>query len=68
MGDLPRRVPGRAGGQLGLFQQHDVAPALMGEMIGEPAAHDAAADDDDARVVGKTSDMGSSFSNVRWTS
>jgi hypothetical protein len=36
MGDLPRRVPGGAGGQLGLFQQHDLgAPALMGEMIGQ---------------------------------
>jgi hypothetical protein len=54
MGDLPRRVPGRAAGQFGLFQQHDVrSPALMGEVIGEPDPHDSAADDDDAGVAGK---------------
>ena len=48
MGDLAGGVPGGARGQLGLFQQHDVPPAFMGEVIGNPAPHDAAADNNDA--------------------
>ena len=48
MGDLAGGVPGGARGQLGLLQQHDVPPAFMGEVIGNPASHDAAADNNDA--------------------
>jgi hypothetical protein len=54
MRDLPRRVPGAAAGQFGLFQKHGVrAPSLMGEVIGKADAHDAAANNDDAGVGGK---------------
>ena len=42
-----RGVPGRAGGQLGALDQHDVLPAALGQMIGDAGADDAAADDDD---------------------
>ena len=50
MGDLPRRMPGGAARQFGFFQQHDIAPTLMREVIGKAAAHDAAADDNDPGV------------------
>ena len=38
VGDLSGRMPGRAGGELGLFQQHHVRPALMGQVVGQAAA------------------------------
>ncbi len=50
--DQPRRVPGRAGGQLLALQQHDVGPAELGEVIGDRTAGDAAADDDGPRPGG----------------
>ena len=40
-------VPGRARGELGALDQHDVGPAGLGEMIEHAAADDAAADDGD---------------------
>ena len=46
-------VPCRAAGQLLALQQHDVGPAELGEMIGDGAARDAAADDDDAGLGGQ---------------
>src|SRR3954466_4461953 len=45
-----RRVPGRAGGQLRAFDEHEVVPAAFGQMIGDAGADDAAADDDDLGV------------------
>ena len=42
--DLPGGMPGRTRGQLSLLEKHDVAPALMCQMIGEAASHDPAAD------------------------
>jgi hypothetical protein len=69
MGDLPAACQVEPEVSSAFSSKHDIAPALMGEMIGEPAAHDSAADDDDPRRrTGKTSDMGSSFSDFRWTS
>ena len=53
LADEPRRVPGGAAGQLAPLEQDDVAPAELGQVIGDAAADDAAADDDDARVGGK---------------
>ena len=54
MGDLARSVPSAARRQLRFFQQNRVAPpAFMSEMIGKTHAHDAAADDDNARVSWK---------------
>ncbi len=41
-----RRMPGRAGGELLALDEHDVAPALLGEMIERADADDPAADDD----------------------
>ncbi len=40
-------VPGRAGGELGALDQHEVVPAALGQVIGDAGADDAAADDDD---------------------
>ena len=45
VGAEPGRVPGRARGQLALLQEHDVAPAAPGQVVGERDAHDAAAHD-----------------------
>src|SRR3546814_1024984 len=42
-----RGVPGRPGGELAALQQHDVAPAGLGQMIEHAAADNAAADDCD---------------------
>ena len=54
VGDLPGRVPGGAGGQLGLLQEDDLRPpSLFREMPGQAHAHDSAADDHGARVAGK---------------
>ena len=53
VGDLPRRVPCRTRRQLGLLQQDNVGPALVREVVGQPAAHDAAADDDHTGAGGK---------------
>ena len=47
-GSRPGRMPGRAGGQLLALDQHDVGPALLGEVIERRDADDAAADDDRA--------------------
>ena len=44
------RVPGRAGGELALLDEHDVAPAARGEVVGEGDTHDAPADDHDPRI------------------
>ena len=49
--DQPRRMPGRAAGQPPALQQHDVAPAELGQMIGDRTAGDPAPDDDDTRVA-----------------
>jgi hypothetical protein len=40
-------MPGRAGGQLLPLDQHDIAPAGLGQMIEDAAPDDAAPDDDD---------------------
>ena len=40
----PRRVPGRARRQLVLLNQHDVRAAELGQVIGDAAPNDAAAD------------------------
>ena len=45
-------MPGGAARELALFEQDDVVPAHLGEVIGHAAANDAAADDDDAGVLG----------------
>ena len=42
--EAPRRVPRRARGQLGAFDQHHVAPAGLGQMVEHRAADHAAAD------------------------
>ena len=52
MGDLPRGVPGGARGQLGFLQKHNIGPALVGEVVGDTAAHDAASDNDNPRGRG----------------
>ena len=48
LADQAGGMPGRAGGQLLALQQHDVGPAELGQVIGDRAAGDAAADDDGA--------------------
>ena len=49
LSDETCRVPGRAAGELLPLEQHDVFPAELNEMIGDAAADDATADDDDLR-------------------
>ena len=51
--DQPRRMPCGAAGQLPAFQQHDIGPARLGEVIGDRTAGDTAADDDRAGLGGK---------------
>ncbi len=46
-------VPGRAAGQLLSLEQHHLPPAEPGQMIGDRAAHDAAAYDHDPAVGGQ---------------
>ena len=46
LADQPRRMPGGAAGQLLAFQQHDVGPACLRQMIGHRTAGNAAPDDD----------------------
>ena len=53
LADEPGRVPGGAAGQPLALEQHDVAPAELGQVIGDRGADDAAADDDDARMGGQ---------------
>ena len=43
--DEAGRVPGGALGQLVLLDQHDVGPAEPGQVVGDAAARDPAADD-----------------------
>ena len=51
--DQSGRMPGGAAGQPALLEQHDVGEAQLRQVIGGRAAHDAAADDDDAGVRGR---------------
>ena len=44
VGDLGRRVPGRAAGQLVPLHEHHVRPALLRQMVQRGAARDAAPD------------------------
>ena len=53
LSDQTRRMPGGAARELLALEQHDVAPAELGQMVGDGAADDAAADDDDPGVLGK---------------
>ena len=46
LGDQPGGMPGGAGGEPLAFEQDDVGPSELGEVIGHRAADDAAADDD----------------------
>ena len=48
--EAPCRVPGRAGGQLGALDEHDIAPAQPGEVVEHAAPHHPAADHRDPHV------------------
>ena len=48
LADQAGRMPGGAAGELLAFEQQYVGPAELGQVIGDRAAGDAAADDDDA--------------------
>ena len=50
LADQPGGVPRRAAGQLAALDQDDVGLVVTGQMIGDGAADDAAADDDDFGV------------------
>ncbi len=50
LGDLRRRVPGRARGEFIALDEHDVGPAFAGQVIECRATGDTAADNDHARV------------------
>ena len=50
--DQPGGVPGRAAGELLALQQQHVGDAELGQVIGDRAADDAAADDDDVGAGG----------------
>ena len=49
--DHPRGVPGRPARELALVEEQHVGPALLRQVVGDAAAGDAAADDDDPRLV-----------------
>ena len=49
----PGRMPGGAGRELPLLEQHHIGPAEVGQVVGDAGADDAAADDDDAGAVRK---------------
>ncbi len=49
--DQPGRVPAGAAGKLPALEQHHVAPAELGQVIGDARADDAAADDDRAGAL-----------------
>lgn len=54
MGDLPCHVPCAARRQFGLIKQNAIrSPALLGQMTGQPAPHDTAADDHHPGVGGE---------------
>ena len=50
LADQARRVEGRSGGQFGAFDEDDVGPAALGEVVGDARPADPAADDDGPRV------------------
>ena len=50
--DEPGRVKRRPAGELGAVEQHHVALAELGQMVGDRGTADAAADDHHARTVG----------------
>ena len=52
LGNETGRVPGGARGQALAFQQDNICPAELGQVIGHRGADDAAADDDGAGVSG----------------
>ena len=51
LGDEAGGVAGRAARQLALLEQDDVGPARLGQVVGDAAPGDAAADDDDSGSV-----------------
>ena len=51
LADQPRRMPGGATGQLLAFQQHHVGAASQGQVVGDAAAHNAAADNHHLRPI-----------------
>jgi hypothetical protein len=51
-------MPGGATGEISPLEQHHVTPAELRQVIGDAAADDATADDDDARVRGKVGHRG----------
>jgi len=53
LADQAGRVPGGAAGELLALQHHHLRPAELGQVIGDRAADDAAADDDHPRCLGK---------------
>ena len=53
LADKPGGMPGRAAGQLFPFQQHHIAPACLGKVIGDGTAMNAAADDNGLGAVGQ---------------
>ncbi len=50
-GQQSRGVPGGSRGELRALEEHDVAPAELGEVIGDRAADHAATDDHHARLL-----------------
>jgi hypothetical protein len=40
---LPSGMPSGAGGELAFFDEHNISPALKGEVIEQPNPHDATA-------------------------
>ena len=64
LGDEAGGVAGRAAGQLGLLDQQHVAPARRGQVVGDAAAGDTAADHDDLRAVGPSKLVCTTFSGL----
>jgi len=49
---LTGSVPRGSGGEFRFLQQHDIRAALMGEVVGQAAAHNAATHDNDSGRAG----------------
>ena len=58
LADEAGRVPRRPGREPLALEQDHVAPAALGQVVGDARADDAAADDDDSRMAGERVDCG----------
>ena len=64
MGDLPGGMPGRPTGQLGLFKQNSVGPAIFGQLKLGGDAHDTTANDGNPCCADRIAHAKASFAGL----